>query len=139
VVPSGSCSFSTAASKDIDVPDIVSSADRNIYAGTKYLRYLISTYINDPHVDDRNRVLFAFAAYNAGPGNLKKFRDQAAAMGLDPNRWFDNVEHTAAAIIGRQTVQYVSNIRKYYIAYTLSDKITTKRASDLEQAEQKKP
>lgn len=128
----------TAASKDVDVPDIVSSADRNIYAGAKYLRYLISTYINDPHVDDRNRLLFAFAAYNAGPANLKKFRDQAVAMGLDPNRWFDNVEHAAAAIVGRQTVQYVSNIRKYYIGYTLSDKIATKRAVDLEQAEQQK-
>ncbi|MGE3872930.1 MAG: transporter substrate-binding domain-containing protein [Parvibaculaceae bacterium] len=128
----------TAASKDVDVPDIVSSADRNIYAGAKYLRYLISTYINDPDVDDRNRVLFAFAAYNAGPANLRKFRDQAQAMGLDPDRWFDNVEHAAAAIVGRQTVQYVSNIRKYYIAYRLSDKIAAKRAVDLEQAEQQK-
>jgi membrane-bound lytic murein transglycosylase MltF len=129
---------STAASKDVDVPDIASSADRNIYAGAKYLRYLISTYISDPHMDDHNRALFAFAAYNAGPANLKKFRDQAQAMGLDPNRWFDHVEHAAAAIVGRQTVQYVSNIRKYYIGYTLSDKITLKRAVDLEQAEQQK-
>jgi membrane-bound lytic murein transglycosylase MltF len=129
---------STAAGKGVDVADI-SSVDRNIYAGAKYMRYLISTYINDPLVDDRNRVLFAFAAYNAGPAKLKKFRDQAKAMGLDPNQWFDNVEHAAAAIVGRQTVQYVSNIQKYYIAYTLSKKITTKRPSNLEQVEQVKP
>jgi membrane-bound lytic murein transglycosylase MltF len=38
-------------------------------------------------------------------------------MGLDPNVWFYNVEVAAAQEIGRETVQYVSNIYKYYIAY----------------------
>jgi membrane-bound lytic murein transglycosylase MltF len=42
------------------------SAERNIEAGNKYLRYLIATYINDPGIDARNQTLFAFAAYNAG-------------------------------------------------------------------------
>jgi len=40
-------------------------------------------------------------------------------MGLDPNVWFRNVEVVAAREIGRETVQYVSNIYKYYIAYKL--------------------
>lgn len=40
-------------------------------------------------------------------------------MGLDPNIWFDNVEIVAARRFGRETVQYVSNIYKYYIAYRL--------------------
>jgi len=40
-------------------------------------------------------------------------------MGLNPNIWFGNVENAAAAIVGRETVQYVSNIYKYYIAYTV--------------------
>jgi membrane-bound lytic murein transglycosylase MltF len=40
-------------------------------------------------------------------------------MGLDPNVWFRNVEIIAARQIGRETVQYVSNIFKYYIAYRL--------------------
>lgn len=118
---------STAADKSIGVSDISGSADRNIYAGTKYLRYLIETYITDAGIDDRNRVLFAFAAYNAGPGNLKKFRAKASAMGLDPNLWFGNVENGAAAIVGRETVQYVSNIYKYYIAYTLAARIEADR------------
>ncbi|MFE0019315.1 transglycosylase SLT domain-containing protein [Mesorhizobium sp. NPDC059054] len=124
---------STAASKEVGVPDIVTRADDNIRAGTKYLRYLITTYVDDPAIDDFNRMLFAFAAYNAGPGNLHKFRARATAMGLDHDKWFGNVEHAAAAIVGRETVQYVSNIRKYYIAYTLSERIERTRA-DQEQA-----
>jgi len=119
---------STAADKSVGVPDIRSSAERNIYAGAKYLRYLISTYIGDEKsIDDRNRVLFAFAAYNAGPGNLKKFREKAKAMGLDPNVWFGNVENGAADTVGRETVQYVANIYKYYIAYKLATKLETQR------------
>lgn len=118
---------STAADKNVGVPDIRSSAERNIYAGAKYLRYLISTYIDDKSIDDRNRVLFAFAAYNAGPGNLKKFREKARAMGLDPNLWFGNVENGAAATVGRETVQYVSNIYKYYIAYKLAARLASQR------------
>jgi len=31
--------------------------------------------------------------------------------------WFGNVEVVAAKRIGRETVQYVSNIAKYYVVY----------------------
>jgi hypothetical protein len=89
---------------------IEESAERNIEAGNKYLRYIITKYINDPSIDSKNQTLFAFAGYNAGPGGLHKFRDRAKAMGLNPNIWFGNVENAAAAIVGRETVQYVSNI-----------------------------
>jgi membrane-bound lytic murein transglycosylase MltF len=61
----------------------------------------------------------AFAAYNAGPGNLARFRKWAEESGLDPNLWFYNVEEGAARIVGQETVQYVSNIYKYYVAYRL--------------------
>ncbi|MFQ5545652.1 MAG: lytic transglycosylase F, partial [Acidiferrobacterales bacterium] len=66
-----------------------------------------------------NRHLFAFAAYNAGPARVARLRKEATALGLNPNEWFDNVEVVAAKRIGRETVQYVSNIYKYYIAYRL--------------------
>ena len=66
-----------------------------------------------------NRHLFAFAAYNGGPNRIARLRREAAAQGLDPDKWFNNVELLAAQQIGRETVQYVSNIYKYYIAYRL--------------------
>ncbi|WP_253958289.1 transporter substrate-binding domain-containing protein [Rhizobium sp. WYJ-E13] len=110
---------STAKDKVVGITGIDKDADRNVEAGAKYLRHLINTYIDDEGLDAKDRQLFAFAAYNAGPGNLRKFRDKAKAMGLDPNVWFGNVENAASEIVGRETVQYVSNIYKYYVAYSL--------------------
>jgi membrane-bound lytic murein transglycosylase MltF len=79
----------------------------------------MDTYLNDPAIDERNRLLLGLAAYNAGPGNLRKIRKKTTEMGLDRNVWFDNVERGAAQVIGRETVQYVSNIYKYNLAYLL--------------------
>ena len=123
---------STAADPAIGVPDIEKSAENNVRAGVKYLRLLIDEYLDDPALDQKNRTLMAFAAYNAGPGNLRKFRQLAKQSGLDPNIWFHNVEHAAAKIVGRETVQYVSNIYKYYVAYRLA----TERAAARSQAKE---
>jgi membrane-bound lytic murein transglycosylase MltF len=110
---------STAQDPAIAIDGIESSAERNIESANKYLRYIITKYLNDPSIDETNRTLLAFAAYNAGPTGLQQFRNKAKEMGLDPNIWFNNVERAAQAISGRETVQYVSNIYKYYIAYSL--------------------
>ncbi|MDM9620868.1 lytic transglycosylase F [Rhizobium sp. AC44/96] len=124
----------TAADKDIGITGIAQSEDRNVEAGAKYLRHLIDVYINDPGITPRDQQLMAFAAYNAGPGNLRKFRKKATELGLDPNIWFGNVENGAAAIVGRETVQYVSNIFKYYIAYTLLEEQMALHKSSAETA-----
>jgi membrane-bound lytic murein transglycosylase MltF len=108
----------TAKDKNVNIPDI-ENIDPNIHAGTKYLRFMVDRYFNDPKIDKLNRGLLAFASYNAGPAKISKLRKEAVAMGLDPNRWFRNVEVVAAKRIGRETVQYVSNIFKYYLAYRL--------------------
>ncbi len=113
---------STAKEKQIAIDNVAGSAENNIEAAAKYLRFLAQTYIADPDVDDRQRVMMALAAYNAGPGNLKKFRDYAAAHGFKPNVWFGNVEMGAAAIVGSETVQYIGNIYKYYVAYSMMQK-----------------
>jgi membrane-bound lytic murein transglycosylase MltF len=110
---------STAETYPINIPDVDKSAENNIHAGTKYLRWIADSRLDDPAVDAKNRALMSFAAYNAGPGNLARFRRVAAKSGLDPNIWFGNVEQAAARIVGRETVQYVGNIYKYYIAYRL--------------------
>lgn len=109
----------TAKDKSVNIDGIDKDENRNVEAGSKYLRYLIDTYIDEPDLNERDRQLLAFAAYNVGPGNLNRFRQKAREMGLNPNVWFGNVENSAAAIVGRETVQYVSNIYKYYVAYTM--------------------
>jgi membrane-bound lytic murein transglycosylase MltF len=109
----------TAADKNIGIPD-VEKLENNIHAGHKYLRFLQDRYFDDPAIDPLDRYLFTFAAYNAGPAKVSALRREAAKRGLDPNVWFQNVEVVAAAQIGRETVQYVSNIYKYYIAYKLA-------------------
>nr|WP_239482196.1 lytic transglycosylase F [Pseudomonas insulae] len=120
---------STAADKSVAIQGIDKSADRNIEAGTKYMRLLADKYLNDPELTPLNKTLMTFAAYNAGPGNLRKFRRLAEKSGLDPNVWFDNVEHSAARIVGRETVDYVGNIYKYYVAYKLTEEKNRQRAA----------
>ena len=109
----------TAAGKNVGIPNIEKLED-NVHAGHKYLRFVQDKYFNDPGIDNLNKHLLTFAAYNAGPKKILDLRDEAKSRGLDPNVWFKNVEIVAAEKIGRETVQYVSNIYKYYIAYKLS-------------------
>ena len=108
----------TAADKSVGIPDI-STIDNNIHAGTKYLRYIVDHYFDDPEIDEVNRTLFAFAAYNAGPNRIQRLRAKAAESGYDPNQWFRNVEVVVADEVGREPVRYVSNIFKYYTVYSL--------------------
>lgn len=110
---------STAQSDPIQIIGVESDPEQNIHAGAKYMRHLLDTYLSDPNLDSTNKLLLGLAAYNSGPGNLRKIRNQAVEMSLDPNIWFNNVEYAAAEIIGRETVQYVNNIYKYYLAYRL--------------------
>lgn len=109
---------STAEDPNVGIADI-DDLEPNIHAGAKYMRFLIDRYFEQDGVDPLNRSLFALAAYNAGPGRIARLRQKAAATGLDPNLWFRNVEVVAARDIGRETVQYVSNIYKYYLSYQL--------------------
>jgi len=110
---------STAADPNVAIPDIT-TLENNILAGTKYLRFIRDRYFSEPAMDPLNQTLFTFAAYNAGPARIRGLRDEAFRTGLDANEWFGNVEHVAAKRIGRETVQYVSNIGKYWVAYRLA-------------------
>jgi len=107
-----------ATGKEQHVGDI-SQLEPNIHAGVKYMRFMRDRYFKDEPMDDLNKGLFTFAAYNAGPGRIHQLRQEAEKRGLDPNLWFGNVEQIASERIGRETVTYVSNIYKYYVAYRL--------------------
>jgi membrane-bound lytic murein transglycosylase MltF len=108
----------TARDKAVNIPDI-EELESNIHAGIKYNRWVVDNFYNDPGIRPLDASLLAFASYNAGPGRVSRLRKEAAEQGLDPNRWFNNVELIAAKRIGRETVQYVSNIYKYYLAYQM--------------------
>ena len=107
-----------ATGEQMKVGDI-HQKEANIHGGVKYIRFMVDKYFANEPMDDTNKLLFAFAAYNAGPGRIHSLRQEAPKKGLDPNVWIDDVEMIAAEKIGMETVTYVSNIYKYYIAYKL--------------------
>jgi membrane-bound lytic murein transglycosylase MltF len=90
-----------------------------VHAGIKYFRFMMDQFYKDEPMDDLNKGLMTLASYNAGPGRLRQLRREAERRGLNPNVWFGNVERVVSERIGRETVQYVSNIYKYYVAYRL--------------------
>ena len=104
--------------KELNVGDI-SKLEPNIHAGVKYMRFMMDQYYKDEPMDDLNKALMTFASYNAGPGRIRQLRRETEKRGLNPNLWFGNVERIASERIGRETVTYVSNIFKYYVAYRL--------------------
>jgi membrane-bound lytic murein transglycosylase MltF len=107
-----------ATGKEMGVGDI-SQLEPNIQAGVKYMRSLEDQYFANEPMDPLNKALFTFAAYNAGPNRIRGLRKRAAERGLNSNLWFNNVEVVAAEAIGHETVQYVANIYKYYLAYQM--------------------
>ncbi len=121
-----------ATGKDMKVGDITVT-EPNVHAGVKYMRFMMDQYYKDEPMDDLNKMLMTFASYNCGPGRMKSLRAEAEKNGLNKNVWFGNVERIAAARVGQETVTYVSNIFKYYIAYKLSLEITQKRKESEEE------
>jgi membrane-bound lytic murein transglycosylase MltF len=127
---------STAGDKNVSIPNI-DELEPNIEAGAKYMAFLKTRYFSGPELDERNGSLLALAAYNAGPGRIRRLRKEAGERGYDPNLWFDNVEIIVAEQIGRETVQYVANIFKYYLTYRWinaadAERAAARRASGIE-------
>ena len=98
----------------------ITQIEPNIHAGIKYMRWMIDQYYEKEPMTELDKALFAFASYNAGrPPASRSCARRPRKRGLDPNVWFQNVEYVAAEKIGQETITYVSNIYKYYIAYRL--------------------
>ena len=104
--------------------------EQSIRAGVAYLSWLHSRFAPDLTVKDR--MWFALAAYNAGYGHVTDARRLASGeLGLDPNRWFDNVEEAMRLLSkrayyrntvhgyvrGHEVVKYVREIRERYRSY----------------------
>jgi membrane-bound lytic murein transglycosylase MltF len=123
----------TARDPNVDIPDI-RILENNIHAAAKYLRFVMDTFFPDTKMDPFNRTMFAFASYNAGPARIAKLRRQAASRGLDPDQWFGQVERVVAEKVGRETVQYISNILKYYVVYRRVAELQVRKDRALEAA-----
>jgi membrane-bound lytic murein transglycosylase F len=103
--------------------------EQGIIAGVRYMAWLRERF--EPELSVRDRMWFALAAYNAGAGHVRDARRLARRQGLEPNRWFDNVEkamlllsknkyakHAAHGYVrGSEPVNYVRQIRDRYQAY----------------------
>jgi membrane-bound lytic murein transglycosylase MltF len=118
-----------ATGKALNVGDI-REVEPNIHGGVKYTRRLMDEYLGNEPLDELNKGFFTLASYNAGPSRIRQLRREAARRDLDPNVWFGQVERIASERIGRQTVSYVSNIYKYYIAYRLVAEEELRRAAE---------
>ena len=108
-----------ATGKELQVGNI-REIEPNIHGGAKYMDQLSTRYFPDAKFSEAERPLFAFAAYNAGAANIARMRKLAVKRGLDPDKWFNNVEIVVSERIGTETTTYVRNIYKYYVAYKLT-------------------
>ncbi len=89
--------------------------EAGIRGGVAYLDRLRRRFDSD--ISPRERTWFALAAYNIGFHRVDLARRQAAEAGLDPNRWFGNVERSMRSMAG-QTVMYVRAVRSLYNTYS---------------------
>jgi len=126
-----------ATGKELAVGDIT-NPENNVHAGVKYVRFMMDQYFEKEPMNELNKGLFTFASYNAGPARIRDLRQRAGKRGLDPNLWFNNVEVVAAEAIGRETVQYVANIYKYYLAYTMLTEQRDRRQQAIEAVRKRK-
>ena len=121
----------TANDTSIAIPDI-KTPENNVHAGAKYLALLRDVYFADPAILPHDRIDLILAAYNAGPNRIQQCRRLATKLGYDPNKWFHNTEVGAKRLIGSETVRYVSNINKYYLAYSLGHTMECLKAQHVE-------
>lgn len=120
----------TARSVGIPAKDI-RTVEGNIEAGVRYLAHLRDQVFDDGDLSRGPRMNFITAAYNAGPTRVRELRREAARQGLDPDRWFGNVEHLASRTVGRETVDYVLAVNKYYVLLAgLADYMTRREVED---------
>ena len=103
----------------------IDKLDENIHAGVRYLDHIRQNYFAESPADPVAQTDFVFASYNAGPTRISKLREDAAERGFNPDKWFFNVEHIAAEQIGRETVEYVANVNKYFFAYSHDPEINS--------------
>lgn len=115
--------------KDLHFEDVV-APDQGIAAGVKLMARYANIFTGN-NVKEKDRIRFALASYNCGPGHIADARRLAKDQGLDPDKWFGNVEKSMLLLSLPQyakrarygycrcsePVKYVSEIQTRYDAY----------------------
>jgi membrane-bound lytic murein transglycosylase MltF len=122
---------STSRDDSIGIENIM-DPENNVHAGTKYLAQLRDVYFSDTALPPHERIHFILAAYNAGPNRIQQCRSLAERLGYDPNRWHGQTEIAALHLIGQETVRYVANVQKFYLAYSLGHTLACLKARHME-------
>jgi membrane-bound lytic murein transglycosylase F len=103
--------------------------DQGTHAGVMYMQQLVGRF--EPEIPFKHRLRFALASYNAGYGHVQDARRIAKEKGLNPNKWFGNVEKAMLLLAqpeyyrrarygycrGTEPVKYVSEIQNRYASY----------------------
>lgn len=114
--------------KEMGITDL-KKPELGIKAGVQYLNWARERF--EPELNVKDRIWFTLAAYNAGQGHVKDARRLAKQQGLNPDRWFGNVEKAMLLLTKRkyfkkarhgyvrgiEPVNYVRDIRSRYQAY----------------------
>ena len=96
------------------------TAENNIHAGVKFLQDIADAYFSDPKIDPVELPAAHLCGVQRRPQSHRRSSEGCCGRkGSIPNRWFGNVELLVSQRVGQTTVQYVSNIYKYYVAYKL--------------------
>ncbi|HPT22351.1 MAG TPA: transporter substrate-binding domain-containing protein [Bacteroidales bacterium] len=86
--------------------DITSSPENNLKAGVLYINWLYSIF-NPKISDEKEKINFILASYNAGPGHVLDAMALAEKNGMDPLKWEGNV---AVWITKKQNPEYFNDI-----------------------------
>jgi membrane-bound lytic murein transglycosylase F len=87
----------------------------NLRAGINYLHFL-DKFWADRQVPAPDRLYFVLASYNTGPAPVVRAHKRARIKGLDPARWYGNVE-TVLRSPGRRYAREIAEIADVYRNY----------------------
>jgi membrane-bound lytic murein transglycosylase F len=114
--------------KELGVENL-NDPEQAIASGVQYLDWTRDRFSKDLPVQEQ--IFFSLASYNAGFGHVKDAQRLAVQLGLQGDKWFNNVEKAMLLlqrrhyykkarfgyVRGREPVNYVRDIHQRYLSY----------------------
>ena len=118
----------TARDKAVNIPDI-EKLESNIHAGIKYNRWMIDNFYDDPGSTRSTGRSSPSPPTTPGPAGSRSCARRPPREGLDPEQLVQQRRAGRREAHRRETVTYVSNIYKYYVAYQMMAPAEARRAA----------